>query len=135
VIAELRGKNRRKARLMEAAHTGFEIEQPGEVNRLASLIREQHHLLRWTITAAIGGIRYFTSPDFTALPSAGHRKSSAGTIEGVFLKRTDRSGQEARPIRVWTETNDVASEAMRACNAMANSAAHSRSIERKQYLT
>jgi hypothetical protein len=62
----------------------FEIELCGELNRLDMLISE-HNLLGGTITAAIGGIRYFTGPDLTALPSAGYRDSSAGTIEDVFL--------------------------------------------------
>jgi hypothetical protein len=54
------------------------------------------------------------------VPSTGTRRIAARTVQGAFLPESFHKGHQVGSVTVWTETNQISSEAFRALDAMAN---------------
>src|SRR3989442_9407878 len=79
---------------------------------------------RWTITDTVRLIGDRVHLQLAPAPSTGNGWPAAGTVQDPFFRESGSKGHQVRPVTVWTETNQISSEALRALDAMANTGRH-----------
>ena len=98
------------------------IDQP--LTRTARRSGYRHNLFGRTITAVVSLTRDRVHLQLVPAPSAGDGRSATGTIQGPFFRGTGAKRKQVGTISVWTETNQIASEALRTLDTMAKPGCH-----------
>lgn len=84
----------------------------------------RHDFLRWTIAAIVSLTGYGTRLQLAPIPSTATGWPATRTVQGPTLREALNQRYKVRPVTVWTETNQIPSEAFRALNAMADTRFH-----------
>src|SRR4029077_7913196 len=88
--------------------------------RMARASVDIHNLLRWAIASMMRLVANSVQLQLGPVPSTGMGRHAARTVEDPFITEPSGKWQKARPVSVWTETDEVSSAAFWALNAMAN---------------
>jgi hypothetical protein len=98
------------------------IDQP--LTRTVRRSGYRRNLFGRTITAVVSLIGDCVHLQFVPAPSARDGRPGAGTIQSPFFRGTSAKRKQVGTISVWTETNQVSSEAFRALDTMTKTSCH-----------
>src|ERR1700723_2534957 len=98
------------------------IDKP--LTRTARRSGYRQNLFRRTIAAVVSLTRDRVHLQLIPAPSAGDGRPATGTIQDPFFRGAGPKRKQAGTISVWSETNQISSEAFRTLDTMAEPRCH-----------